>query len=42
MDAVGYAYDLYHTVHTGWGYIYIVELCGGSDGNSCQTTSYGR
>ncbi len=27
-----YSYDLYHTVHTGWGYVYIVELCGGEDG----------
>lgn len=43
-----YAYDLYHTVHTGWGYVYIVELCGGiggdgvPDGNACTTSSYGR
>ncbi len=27
-----YAYDLYHTVHTNWGYVYIVELCGGAGG----------
>ena len=36
-----YAYDLYHTVHTGWGYVYIVELCGGADGNTC-TGGFGR
>ena len=38
-----FAYDLYHTVHTGWGYVYIVELCGGADGNQCTSApSYGR
>jgi hypothetical protein len=37
-----YAYDLYHTVHTGWGYVYIVELCGGADGNTCTGGGFGR
>jgi len=35
-----FSYDLYHTVHTGWGYVYILELCGGVDGNQC-TSFYG-
>ena len=28
-----YAYDLYHTVHTGWGYVYMVSVeCGALEG----------
>ena len=37
------SYQLHHTTHLGWGYVYIVELCGGADGNQCTSTpSYGR